>query len=270
VPPDPHRPADTDGEGLAEFALAEAAKRRLLYELLDLGLPLDESRLRFDLLSSSFSPVVTGHADGLVTIDLASPTTSRASGVARSWGSLTGRCSAISATRSAITTSRSSSTSGGRTRSLVDDQRGQDALARCRELFGDERADYTAAQERHYGEGSPKDWAEHHVSAYATMHPCEDWAEAFAHYLHIRDTMQTAAAFGLVVTGPAPVDDPALTSAVEAGAESIEQLIDGWLPLTYALNAVNRSMGGNDLYPFTLAPAVIEKLGYVHDAIRAA
>jgi hypothetical protein len=86
--------------------------------------------------------------------------------------------------------------------------------------------------------------------------------------------MQTAAAFGLIVTGPAPVEDPALTSVpaldADAHAESIEALIEAWLPLTYALNAINRSMGRADLYPFTLAPAVIDKLGYVHDAIRAA
>ena len=66
------------------------------------------------------------------------------------------------------------------------------ALERCRALFGDERADYGEALERHYADGPPADWAERHVSAYATMHPWEDWAETFAHYLHIRDTLQTA------------------------------------------------------------------------------
>ena len=33
------------------------------------------------------------------------------------------------------------------------------------------------------------------------MHPAEDWAETFAHYLHIRDTIDTAAAFGLAPAG---------------------------------------------------------------------
>ncbi len=69
-------------------------------------------------------------------------------------------------------------------------------LERARALFGDERDDYAAALDRHYRDGPPPGWAERHVSAYATMHPWEDWAETFAHYLHIRDTLQTAAAYG--------------------------------------------------------------------------
>ncbi len=107
---------------------------------------------------------------------------------------------------------------------------------------------------------------------YATMHPWEDWAETFAHYLHIRDTLQTAGAFGLLVAGPEPLADPALASVPEVAAgqeQPIESVIDSWLPLTYALNAVNRSLGLGDLYPFTLAPVVIEKLGYVHEQVLA-
>ena len=73
---------------------------------------------------------------------------------------------------------------------------------RCRELFGDDREDYGAAMERHYASGPPADWPERFVSAYATMHPWEDWAETFAHYLHIRDVLQTAVAYGVTVSGP--------------------------------------------------------------------
>jgi hypothetical protein len=253
------RPADGDADGLAAFARAEEAKRRLLYELIDLGLPVDGERLRFDLLSSAAAPVVTGHADGLITIDLAESDDVRREQRRAELG-------------------EPYRTMLGHFRHEVAhyywpelvEHRGPVVLERCRELFGDERADYAAAQDRHYRDGPPADWADAHVSAYATMHPWEDWAETFAHYLHIRDTMQTAGEFGLIVTGPAPVEDPALTSvpAVDGSAESIEELIATWLPLTYALNAVNRSMGSDDLYPFTLAPAVIEKLAYVHEAIR--
>ena len=63
------RPADADIDALAAFADAEAAKRRLVYQLDDLGLPTDG--VAFDLLSSAEEPVTTGHADGVVTIDLA-------------------------------------------------------------------------------------------------------------------------------------------------------------------------------------------------------
>ena len=110
------------------------------------------------------------------------------------------------------------------------------------------------------------------MSAYATMHPWEDWAETFAHYLHIRDTLETAAAFGIVVSGPARACRSTLLSVPANGSADLpfDAVIADWLPLTYALNAINRSMGQEDLYPFTLAPAVIEKLAFVHDRVRAA
>jgi hypothetical protein len=255
------RPADGDADGLRAFAPAEAAKRRLLFELFDLGLTVDEALLRFDLLSSAAEPVVTGHADGVITIDLAESDDvrreQRRTELGEPYRTMLGHF------RHEI---------AHYYQPILVDAPGPEELARCRALFGDERQDYATAQQRHYDQGPPADWPERFVSAYATMHPWEDWAETWAHYFHIRDTMQTAAAFGLIVTGPAPVKDPALTSvpAVDGDADSIEAMVETWLPLTYALNAVNRSMGRADLYPFTLAPAVIEKLGYVHDAIRTA
>ena len=101
------------------------------------------------------------------------------------------------------------------------------------------------------------------------MHPWEDWAETFAHYLHIRDTLQTAGAFGLLVTGPKETFDPSLmaTPPVDPGSRPFAAVIDEWLPLTYALNAVNRSMGRGDLYPFTLPQTVIDKLTFVHERV---
>ena len=94
------------------------------------------------------------------------------------------------------------------------------------------------------------------------MHPWEDWAETFAHYLHIADTLQTALAYGVRVEGP-----PGLAKPAEAGAGEFASLMAAWLPLTYALNALNRSMGAEDLYPFVLTPPVIEKLEFVHQAV---
>jgi hypothetical protein len=106
------------------------------------------------------------------------------------------------------------------------------------------------------------------------MHPLEDWAETFAHYLHIWDTVQTAASYGVLVTGP--VDDrtgrrdPAKASVPSedtAALEGFHAVIADWLPLTLALNALNRSMGKDDLYPFELTPAVVAKLAFVHKGI---
>jgi hypothetical protein len=104
------------------------------------------------------------------------------------------------------------------------------------------------------------------------MHAWEDWAETFAHYLHIRDTLQTAAEYGVIVHGPRAVSaDESLKAAPqpEAGERSFGEVLRNWLPLTYALNAVNRSMGREDLYPFTLPKPVIEKLTFVHDRVQA-
>ncbi|MCB0951019.1 MAG: putative zinc-binding metallopeptidase, partial [Mycobacterium sp.] len=135
-----------------------------------------------------------------------------------------------------------------------------DYRQRFTELFGDPEADYQDALDRHYSEGAPKGWQENYVSSYATMHPAEDWAETFAHYLHIRDTLDTAAAFGMV---PAS----ATFERKVLGPSGFDTMIEMWLPLAWALNMVNRSMGKDDLYPFVLPPAVLEKMRFIHTVI---
>ncbi len=252
------RPADADAAELAAFARAEAAKRRLIFQLLDLALPIGED-LAFDLLSSRSAAVVTGHDQGVITIDLAETDDvrreQRRSDLSEPYRTMLGHF------RHEI---------GHYYWPLLVERSRE--LERWRELFGDERLDYDSAIERHYDQGPPADWSQRHVSAYATMHPWEDWAETFAHYLHIRDTLQTAAAFGLYVAGPAVAPSGSLSAAPDDSDDErrFESLIEDWLPLTYALNAVNRSMGSGDLYPFTLAPTVIEKLAFVHSRVRAA
>ncbi|CAO5251648.1 zinc-binding metallopeptidase family protein [Frankia sp. AgKG'84/4] len=269
------RPADTDPVGRERFERAEAAKRRLVAQLLELGLPVvpksidPAGGLAFDLLNSTERKVVTGHSDGVITLDLAESDDAHRELVRTQlgepyrtllghfrhevghyyWGSL------VSA-----------------------DPARSDAF---RNLFGDPDIDYSAALDRHYADGPPVDWRETHVSAYATMHPWEDWAETFAHYLHIRDTLRAAAEFGLRVDGP-DLDAfgvPAHRHAAEPGrpgglgghrdtpSPSAVDIIAQWLPLTYALNAINRSMGREDLYPFVLTPAVQAKLAFVHSMI---
>ena len=98
------------------------------------------------------------------------------------------------------------------------------------------------------------------MSSYATMHPAEDWAETFAHYLHIRDTLDTAAAFGF-----APAS--ATFERRVLGPSGFDTIIEMWLPLSWALNMVNRSMGHDDLYPFVLPVAVLEKMRFIHTVI---
>ena len=116
---------------------------------------------------------------------------------------------------------------------------GSAARDACRLVFGDDRDDYASAMDRHYERGAPTGWEQRFVSAYATMHPWEDWAETFAHYLHIRDTLQTAEAYGVRVEGPqvATTDSEPLHSDPDATAPDLEALLAAWLPLTYALNA---------------------------------
>ena len=118
-------------------------------------------------------------------------------------------------------------------------------------------------------EGPPAGWGDSYVSAYATAHPWEDWAETFAHYLHIRDTLQTAAAFGMLITGPR-LEPDLMSSPSLAPEDRFADILADWFPLTYALNAVNRSMGKDDLYPFVLSAVVVEKLTFVHGLVRRA
>jgi hypothetical protein len=150
-------------------------------------------------------------------------------------------------------------------------RRARTRLARCRELMGDDRQDYPEAMDRHYEEGVPADWNQRFVSAYATMHPWEDWAETFAHYLHIRDVLQTAVAYGVSVAGRKvhAADAAPLYAYPAAAPDDLSAMLDTWLPLTYALNAIQRSLGAGDLYPFVLAPDVIDKIAFVDTLVRS-
>ena len=133
-------------------------------------------------------------------------------------------------------------------------------LAAFMGLFGDPGAEYQAAIDRHYHQGPPAGWDARYVSAYATMHPAEDWAETFAHYLHIRSTLDTAAAYGL-----APATGTYQRKVL--GPSAFDTIIEMWLPLAWSLNMVNRSMGKPDLYPFVLPAAVLEKMRLVHEVL---
>jgi hypothetical protein len=140
----------------------------------------------------------------------------------------------------------------------------------CRAIFGDDSRDYEVALKAHYERGAPATWQTSFVSAYATCHPWEDFAETWAHYFHIVDTLEMARDFGV---GVHPRFDLGreLETRIDFDpyrASSIEQLVNAWLPLTFALNSINRCMGQPDLYPFILTPAIVEKLDFIHRLTR--
>jgi hypothetical protein len=140
-------------------------------------------------------------------------------------------------------------------------------VAKFRELFGDERRDYQEALQTYYANGAPADWTQRFISPYATAHPWEDWAETWAHYLHMMDTLETAWAFGISIE-PAELGDEAAIRASNIrepyDRTDFDRLIKRWLPLCFAVNSLNRSMGHPDFYPFILPPPVIEKLRFIH------
>jgi hypothetical protein len=257
------RPRDDDEQGLGGFAAAEAAKRRLLFELADLSLPIEgwheqPGGLGFDLLSSAHAPVTTGHADGIVTLDLAETDPAHREQMRIRLGE---------AYRTVLGHLRHEI---GHYYEPILIPEETPTQTRAREIFGDEREDYRQAMDRYYADGPPDGWEQRFVSAYAAMHPWEDFAETFAHYLHVRDALQTAAAYGLRMDGPtiATTDRAPLHANADAATASFGEMLDAWIPMTYALNAVSRSMGTRDLYPFVLGATVEAKLAFIDSLIR--
>jgi hypothetical protein len=245
------------------WARLEAAKHRLFYSLLKLRLPLEnrqddpEHGLAFDFLADSpqthAQAVMTGHVNGLITLALKEADDSVREKV---------RGEMDEPYRTLLGHFRHESGHYFWDRLIGSDEK---KLARFRACFGDERADYAAALERHYSEGAPAGWQNEYVSVYATTHPWEDFAETWAHYLHIVDTLETARAFGIKVAPRAARGElSAVVDFDSHNAQSMTQLIDAWLPIAFAVNSLNRSMGQPDLYPFVLAPRTIEKLAFVH------
>lgn len=241
----------------------ETAKRRLVAQLMHLGLPIEPKQeddgpgLAFDFIGVDLegNAPTTGHANGLITLDVREADDD--------WRE-----------RVRVQLHEPYRTLLGHLRHEVGHYywdrliAGSDWLGGFRELFGDERESYSEALERHYQQGAPSDWAAAHVSAYATMHPWEDWAETWAHYLHITDAVDTALALGMNAKA-LELDYPAFSSealyrADEPGAPAFLALINAWLELSAMLNELSRSMGQPDFYPFVLPAAVVAKLHFIH------
>ncbi len=259
------RPADDDAAGMAGFADAEQAKRRLLAQIWALGLTTvgrdedPEQGLAFDLLASNDENVMTGHEDGVITLDLSESDDVHREQVRLQLGEP--YRTVLGHLRHEIGHYFWPLLVSGGPRSLP----GALSLAEVRDRFGDDTLDYAEEVERHYAEGPPDGWQDQYVSAYATMHPWEDWAETFAHYLHIRSGLDTAAAFGL----SADVSPTWAALAATDPAPEVGVLVQGWLSLTFALNAMSRAIGKPDLYPFVLSSEVVDKLDLVHRAVES-
>jgi hypothetical protein len=253
----------------------EVAKRRLLYTLFELRLPVTDRRhdpdrgLGFEFLADAedseefandllpHTSVITGHRAGIITINI----------------------------REAEDSAREEMRvrMNERYRTLLGHFRHEighyywdrlvahnSGLDRFRELFGDERGDYARSLEMYYRDGPPVGWEESWISAYASAHPWEDWAETWAHYLHMVDTLETAHDYGFSIEGRRLA---ALHAAGQAApgydpASSFDRLIADWGALTVALNALNRSMGLPDAYPFALSGKTLDKLAFVHQLIN--
>lgn len=260
----------------------EAAKRRALFTLNALPVPLknlvqdSEGGLSFDFtvdrdVNDHFATpikhqdtIFTGHDSGHITINLA-----EADDVARSNAKIA---------------------MGERYRTLLGHFRHElghyyfDKLilsqpehhSLCKQYFGDDDLDYQEALARHYKEGAPANWRENFISQYATMHPYEDWAETWAHYMHIIDTLETAQNFS--ITGSASGEDFDKENVGELRLPQdehyffvqtpIDSIIDTWMDFSVILNSLNRSMGLEDAYPFVLTQSVRTKLAFVHYAIH--
>jgi hypothetical protein len=255
-------------EYAARWKIIENAKHRLVYSLLRMKLPVvskteePETGLFFDFIadedSGSSERVLTGHDNGLITINIA-----EADDIEREMA----RKAMDELYRTVLGHFRHEIGHYYWDR-LID---GTEHLEEFRKLFGDERADYGEALKLHYKEGPPAGWNMSFISSYATTHSWEDWAESWAHYLHIIDTLETAYAFGLSVQPGIAEDSANLVADIKVDPYMIEEfgtVLQLWLPLTFAMNSLNRSMGLRDLYPFLLRPEVVKKMNFIHQVCR--
>jgi hypothetical protein len=235
----------------------ENAKRRLVAQLLNLGLPVvskvsedPEHGVMFDFLRSpNEGPrVLTGHANGLITLNVEEADDSIREKI---------RHDLREPYRTLLGHFRHEIGHYYWDRLVA----GTPWLEKFRQLFGDEREDYAAALKRNYEQGPPANWADNHISSYAAVHPWEDWAESWAHYLHVVDSLDTALRFGLrgedveQVVEPFTVND--LYDPDAPDAQHVILLVNAWVQLTTVVNELARSMGQHDFYPFVMSRTVL-------------
>jgi len=260
-------PPAGEPQNLSRWQVIERAKKRLIYSLLQMRLPLATRNqdpvhgLSFRFLKEQAAPypVLTGHDNGIITIAL-----TEADDAQREYR----RTQFNEPYRTLL----------GHFRHEIGHHywdilvANSTHLDRFRALFGDETQPYEQALQNHYANGAPAGWRASYISHYSTAHPWEDFAETWAHYMHLVDTTEMASAFGVRMR-PRLDSTGELTARIDFDpyrADGIEALIDHWVPLAALINNLNRAVGQNDAYPFVLTPPVIEKLAFVQDLIRQA
>lgn len=254
-------------ENLRRWRLIEVAKHRLLYSLLRLRLPVESKQgeepagIAFDFLADTdpAKKVMTGHDSGTITLNIEEADEARRVkhklDLGEKYRTLLGHF------RHEI----------GHYYWEVFYKNDQGAAENFRRFFGDERVDYSNALEKYYEAGAPADWNNQFISPYATSHPWEDWAESWSHYLHLMDTLETAYSFGIAVNPRKANDDLEMQAKISRDPytiNSFDDIVKLWLPLTFAVNSLNRSMGHQDFYPFIISATVIEKLNFIHEQVR--
>jgi len=257
-------PSQDDQGNQQAWQLAERAKRRWLYSIDQLGLPVRPKSdqypdgITFRLLQPDAGPnsVLTGHSDGTITINVA-----ECDPVHR----LSARAALDEPYRTLIGHFRHES-GHFYWQQLVSSNPAR--LEICREIFGDDRTDYADALQRHYDAGPTDQWQCQFVSGYASSHPWEDFAETWAHYLHMVDALDLAHAWGLELNGY-PQQEVARFAGQVSEESSFHDMLAQWLPLSLFANSLNRSLGHDDAYPFAPSERVIRKLHWIHDLIES-
>jgi hypothetical protein len=250
-------------ENVNRWRALEVAKHRLFYTLFQLRLPMETQAenpagLAFQFLADAAPgepKILTGHANGVVTINLAEADDAEREHRRQQMGELY---------RTLLGHFRHEIGHYYWDRLVANGP----ALEEFRSIFGDERQDYAAALQAYYANGAPADWSERFISAYASSHPWEDFAETWAHYFHMIDTLETAHVVGLAVSPKLP-DSPGAVFDFDPRGQDMNRLVDAWVALTFAVNSLNRSMGLHDLYPFVLGPGPVAKLAFLHKLVGA-
>jgi hypothetical protein len=246
----------------------EAEKRRVVYTLARLGLMPTQEGVAvggpvFDFLAPQpHQPVVTGHVDGVITINLL-----EADDVYREHE----RRSLREPYRTLVGHFRHEIGHYYWATFFQNRAEADPAMEEFRRLFGDERTDYATALTQHYDSGAPPNWAEQYLTAYASVHPWEDWAETWAHYLHIVDAVETSRAFGWKDEAVPIPFTPFSTDVLGGFTQDAEFLgtLNTWAKISPALNEIAASLGQRNLYPFALNATTARKLHFIHRTIAA-
>jgi hypothetical protein len=252
-------PALNSPENLVRWKKIEIAKHRLVFSLLRLQLPFESKKgdedygIAFDFMAdlSPQNRVMTGHEHGTITLNI-----EEADEAERVKHKLD---------------------LGERYRTLLGHFRHEIGhyyweqliehspdLTRFRQVFGDERIDYDESIKKYYENGPLVNWEKDFISPYATSHPWEDWAETWSHYFHLMDTLETSNSFGIIIQDEA-VGQNVQISKDPYGLVDFTEIFNMWLPLTFAINSLNRSMGYDDFYAFLISPHVMGKLSFIHE-----